>query len=74
MRHLIAAIIKNESNAANEVLAAIDRAGYVIVPKQPTKEMLDAAYYDALAEDAAGVWREMIAAHLKEQIGKAEGK
>jgi hypothetical protein len=33
---------------------------YVLVPRVPTREMLDAAWADALAEDAAGVWAEMI--------------
>lgn len=34
--------------------------GYVIVPREPTEAMLDAAWAEALGEDAAGVWREMI--------------
>ncbi len=34
----------------------------VLVPRQPTKEMLDAAYLDAHDEDAAGVWASMIEA------------
>jgi hypothetical protein len=34
--------------------------GYVLVPRVPTKAMLDAAWAEALAEDAAGVWREMV--------------
>jgi hypothetical protein len=32
----------------------------VLVPRMPTKQMLDAAWADALAEDASGVWRAMI--------------
>lgn len=32
----------------------------VTVPRNPTKEMLDAAYDDALAESAIGVWSTMI--------------
>lgn len=36
--------------------------GWKLVPIEPTKEMLEAAYYDAMAESAAGVWREMIGA------------
>jgi hypothetical protein len=35
---------------------------YVLVPRVPTKEMLKAAWADALGEDAAGVWRSMIEA------------
>jgi hypothetical protein len=32
----------------------------LLVPRNPTKEMIDAAWADALAEDAVGVWRAMI--------------
>jgi hypothetical protein len=39
--------------------------GFVCVPREPTIEMLNGAYYDALEEDAAGVWKSM--------IGVAEG-
>ena len=35
----------------------------VLVPRKPTKEMLEAAYYAAEDEDAAGVWEHMIAAY-----------
>jgi len=45
---------------AEEILDAIRKAGYVCVPREPTKDMLDAAWADALAEDAIGVWSTMI--------------
>lgn len=32
----------------------------VLVPRNPTKEMIEAAWAEATAEDAAGVWRAMI--------------
>jgi len=35
-------------------------AEYVLVPRKPTKEMLKAAWADALGEDAEGVWSSMI--------------
>ena len=35
---------------------------FVLVPRIPIKEMLDAAWADALAEDAIGVWKSMIEA------------
>jgi hypothetical protein len=38
---------------------------WVIVPRVPTKEMIDAAWASALAEDALGVWNEMIEAAPK---------
>ena len=44
----------------DDILRALRESGYVIVPNIPTKQMLDAARYDALAEDAAGVWEAMI--------------
>ncbi len=40
----------------------IRRSGLVIVPVVPTQLMLDAAKESAWAEDAEGVWRDMIAA------------
>ena len=49
-------------------LDALERklqSGWVLVPKVPTKEMIDAAWADAHEEDAAGVWREMINAATK---------
>lgn len=36
--------------------------GWKLVPIEPTKEMVDAAYYSALAEDAEGVWNDMLEA------------
>lgn len=33
---------------------------FVLVPRVPTKEMLQSAWAEALAEDAAGVWSAMI--------------
>ena len=35
---------------------------WALVPRQPTKEMLERAYWSALAENAAGVWESMIEA------------
>lgn len=42
------------------ILAAAESSGFVLAPKEPTDEMLDEAWADALAEDARGVWRSMI--------------
>lgn len=42
----------------------------VLVPRNPTKAMLDAAWADALGEDAAGVWQSMIDAWLAREQGK----
>lgn len=33
-----------------------------LVPIEPTKEMVNAAYYSAFAEDADGVWNDMLEA------------
>lgn len=44
------------------------REEYVLVPRNPTKEMLDAAWADALAEDAAGVWASMIEEYESQMI------
>jgi hypothetical protein len=45
---------------ARELREALHKAGYVIVPREPTKEMLDAAWADAISENALGVWTSMI--------------
>jgi hypothetical protein len=34
----------------------------VLVPRNPTKEMLEAGWYEAHDENAAGTWRDMIEA------------
>jgi len=34
----------------------------VLVPRKPTPAMIEAAWAEALGENAEGVWREMIAA------------
>jgi hypothetical protein len=41
-------------------MAVTGRSEYVLVPRVPTKEMLEAAWADALGEDAGGVWKSMI--------------
>lgn len=52
---------------------------YILVPRTPTESMIKAAWADALAEDAAGVWKAMIesyeneASHRGWEIQKSEG-
>jgi hypothetical protein len=45
---------------AQRIVDAIAAQGYVCVPRIPTKAMLDAAWADAMAEDAKEVWATMI--------------
>ena len=45
---------------AERLISAIYSTGYVCVPREPTAEMLKAAWAEALGEDAAGVWSSMI--------------
>jgi hypothetical protein len=45
---------------ARAVLETLNSAGLVVVPRTPTQAMLDAGWYSAHDEDAAGVWEEMI--------------
>lgn len=40
----------------------IGTADWVLVPRAPTTAMINAAWAEALAEDAAGVWKAMIEA------------
>jgi len=44
----------------------------VLVPRKPTKEMLDAAWAYEFAEDAAGVWAAMIEQYEKSSRQKRE--
>jgi hypothetical protein len=48
----------------------VDGVEMVLVPRVPTKEMIEAAYWDANDEDAAGVWGSMIRAWLASQQRK----
>jgi hypothetical protein len=56
----IIARVLNSGRQADAVLVALQKAGWICVPKVPTASMLDAGWADAHEEDAAGVWREMI--------------
>lgn len=49
--------------AAQEILRSITEKGLVIVPRKPTQEMLEAGWYYANDEDAAGTWDSMIEAY-----------
>lgn len=49
-------------SAATKLIDDLAKAGYRIVPVEPTEEMIEAARYDALAEDAKGVWSSMLEA------------
>ena len=56
----------SDLGVTNTILGALEAGGYVIVPRVPTPEMLDAAYWSAAGEDAGGVWQDMIEAALAE--------
>jgi hypothetical protein len=58
---LIASALGSESEA-QRVIDVLSAAGWACVPREPTQEMLEAAYWAALAENAEGVWEEMISA------------
>ncbi len=45
---------------------------FVLVPRNPTKEMLEAGWYEAHDEDAGGVWQEMIKAWEERQTQDRE--
>jgi hypothetical protein len=45
-----------------ELIEALSRCGLVIVPKNPTAEMLEAGFWPALDETAQGTWEAMIEA------------
>ncbi len=48
-----------ETKAAR-VLNALASAGIVCVPKNPTEAMIEAAWANALSENARGVWEDMV--------------
>jgi hypothetical protein len=50
-----------------------EQAGYVVVPRVPTRRMLEAAWADALNEDAAAVWASMIEAAGLDAAPAGEG-
>lgn len=60
LRIIASALDSTSSSSADRILKAILDAGYVCVPRKPTKTMLDAAWADALAEDAKGVRSSMV--------------
>lgn len=49
-----------DNGDALTIIDALGKEGYVIVPRIPTADMIEKAWADALAEDAAAVWRSMI--------------
>lgn len=58
-------------NNADRILAALDAAGFVVVPKEPTEKMLKAAFNDFIGYERQGpqkppwngrtMWRAMVA-------------
>lgn len=42
--------------------AVTGQSDYVLVPRTPTKEMIQAGWAEANDENASGVWRDMIEA------------
>lgn len=52
------AILK--SGGDEQIASAIEALGYVCVPREPTKEMLYGARWEAITEEAALVWGKMI--------------
>jgi len=59
--HIIRETLGSEAQAKS-VLEALAAAGWVVVPRVPTEDMLEAAFWSAHAEDAEGVWSQMIGA------------
>ncbi len=51
---------------ARRAIAAIEAAGYVIVPREPTESMIDAGAIYADCNGAHGAWQAMIDCALKE--------
>ena len=62
--------LTNPSRLCESGIAVTGQCEFVSVPRVPTRFMLEAAWADALAEDAEGVWNSMIEAYLS-SIGKS---
>jgi hypothetical protein len=60
-------------SAKLETDRAAQAVDFVLVPRVPTKVMLEDGWYEAQAEDAAGVWRVMIMAWEKEMKDREQG-
>jgi hypothetical protein len=69
LANLLGSVIMSDA-VTSQLVVAIRDSGHAIVPVLPTKEMVEAAWADALNEDAAGVWSSMIASAL--QIKKSD--
>lgn len=54
--------INTEAEISPEIIAGLRNRSLVVVPRVPTHEMVEAAWAQALEEDAVGVWKEMIEA------------
>jgi hypothetical protein len=52
--------LTNETQSDTHQDAVTGQPEYILVPRVPTKKMVDAAYDAALAEDAIEVWKAMI--------------
>jgi hypothetical protein len=50
-----------------ELAMALRERGLVIVPREPSQTMIEAGKASAWAEDAAGVWRDMIVSALEDR-------
>ncbi len=65
------------------IISALKNAGYVIVPKEPTEEMLKAAVDESeqiqsdpcpfWAHEFVPIWRAMLAAAQTKEAGQPEG-
>jgi len=52
--------VTSESMALQAALAALDEAGYVIVPKNPTYEMVTEGRHPAIPGSVSEIYKEMI--------------
>jgi hypothetical protein len=60
---VIAAIVGSEMDA-KRILVALDTAGYVCVPREPTEEMIEDGWAAANEENAGNTWRAMVKSAL----------
>jgi len=73
-KDLVSGIIAASGANPKELWAALQRAGFAIVPKQPSAKMLSDAWAYINDEDGAATWREMIHSFEVEASATRVGK
>jgi hypothetical protein len=72
LRQLLVVIEHEDERTMGAEFSSVETE-IVLVPRNPTKEMIEAAWADAMAEDAEAVWKRMVECWLSSQQRKLGG-